>query len=34
MGYTFQQNYYTSSLMIDFVLANSADPDGMLHYLA
>ena len=33
-GYNFQNNNLSLSLKIDFVLANSADPDEIPHYAA
>ena len=33
-GYSFPQNIVFISLKIDFVSANSVDPDEMLHYAA
>ena len=33
-GYNLQKNILFLSLKIDLVLANSADPDEMLHYAA
>ena len=33
-GYNFQTNIIFLSLKIKFVLANSADPDEMSHYVA
>ena len=33
-GYNFQRNILFRSLKVDFVIANSADPDEMPHYAA
>ena len=33
-GHNLQKNMVFSSLMIDFVKANSADPDEMPHFVA